>query len=136
MGLARTVVLVLGAVYVLIGVLGFVPQLVTGETPADMPSAEGNLLGIFPVNWLHNVVHLLIGAALLWGATATANAIQVARGVGILYIAVGLLGLVAPDLFGLMPIGGPDIILHVLTGGILLWLGFLSPETRAAHHPT
>src|SRR3712207_3232429 len=124
MTLARTVTLVLGVVYVLVGILGFVPGIVTGDAPPTMPSAEGNLLGIFPVNAIHNVVHLLIGAALLYGATATPAAIMVSRVVGVTYIVVGLLGLVAPDTFGLMPIGGADILLHLATGAVLLYIGF------------
>jgi hypothetical protein len=134
MGLARTVALVLGAVYVLVGVLGFIPAAVTGEAPPDMPSAEGNLLGIFPVNALHNVVHLVIGAALLWGVTATSSAILVAKVIGVAYVVVGVLGFADPDAFGLMPIGGPDIALHLATAAVLLWLGFLSPEARGRHH--
>lgn len=133
MHIARTVALVLGVVYVLIGILGFVPPFVTGEAPADMPSASGLLLGIFPINAVHNVVHLVIGAALLYGATATPMAVMVAKVVGIVYLAVGLLGLVAPDTFGLMPIGGVDILLHLGTAAVLLYIGFMTgDESRGA----
>jgi hypothetical protein len=130
LNLPRLVVLILGAVYVLVGILGFVDGLVTGEAPADMPSADGLLLGIFPINALHNIVHLVIGAALLYGATSTAAAIMVARVVGVTYLVVGVLGFVAPDTFGLMPIGGPDIALHLGTAAVLLAVGFLAPEAR------
>ena len=74
-----------------------------------MPSATGDLLGIFPINVVHNVVHLLIGAILLYGATSVDMAILVARGIAVTYAVVGLLGIFAPDTFGLMPIGGNDI---------------------------
>ncbi len=131
MGIARAVVLVLGAVYVVVGVMGFIPGLVTGSAPADMPSAEGNLIGLFPVNALHNVVHLAIGAALLYGATATAAALMVAKVIGAVYVVVGVLGFVAPDTFGLMPIGGADIWLHLATAAVLLALGFYAPEARS-----
>ena len=46
-GLARTVAVVFGAVYLLVGIVGFVP--------------ESPLLGLFEVNVLHNVVHILFG---------------------------------------------------------------------------
>ncbi len=136
MGLARTVALVLGAVYVVVGILGFIPG-ITRETNTvqDMESATGLLLGIFPINLLHNVVHLVIGAALLYGSTARDNAIMVSRVVGVVYLLVGLLGFVAPDTFGLMPIGGADIFLHLLTAAVLLYIGFAAPEegrTRTA----
>src|SRR5919106_3129703 len=79
MGLIRTAAFVLGAVYLVVGALGFIPAAVFGDAHASMPSASGNLLGIFPINALHNVVHLAIGAALVYGATATAAAILVSR---------------------------------------------------------
>lgn len=132
MGIARTVVLVLGAIYVVVGIIGFIPGLVTGSPPPGMDSAQGNLLGIFAVNALHNVVHLAIGAALLYGATSTAAAIAVARAIGVVYIVVGLLGFVAPDTFGLMPIGGNDVFLHLGTGLVLLAIGFMDLERDRA----
>ena len=126
MSLARTVVLVLGAVYLIVGVLGFLGDpIVMDQTHGDMPSAEGDLLGLFPINAIHNVVHLAIAAALLWGATAHDRALLAARVVGAVYILVGLLGFVAPDTFGLMPIGGNDIWLHLGTGAVLLAVGFM-----------
>jgi hypothetical protein len=132
MGIARTVALVLGAVYVVVGIVGFIPGLVTGSPPPGMESADGNLLGIFPVNAIHNVVHLAIGAALLYGATATTAAIAVARIVGVVYVVVGLMGFVAPDTFGLMPIGGADIVLHLATGAVLLAIGFMDLDRDRA----
>jgi hypothetical protein len=124
----RGVAAVFGVAYVLTGVAGFVPDLVTGGPPPDMPSADGSLFGIFPINMLHNVVHLVIGAALLYGATGTAAAVLMSKIVGVVYLAVGLLGFVAPDTFGLMPIGGADIALHLVTAAILLYLGFVAGE--------
>jgi hypothetical protein len=132
MSLARTVAAVLGVVYVLVGVLGFVPALVTGGAPADMPSATGSLIGVFPINVLHNVVHLAIGAALLYGATATPAAIMVSKVVGVVYLLVGLAGLVSSDGFGLLPLGGLDIALHLATGAVLTYIGFFAPSTETA----
>jgi hypothetical protein len=132
MSLARTVAAVLGVVYVLVGVLGFVPAFVADGAPADMPSASGSLIGIFPINALHNVVHLAIGAALLYGATATPTAIMVSRVVGIVYLLVGLAGFVSADGFGLLPLGGLDIGLHLATGAVLTYIGFAAPSSETA----
>lgn len=133
MSLTRIVVLVFGAVYVLVGVLGFLGDpIVTGGQHDDMPSATGDLLGIFPINELHNVVHLVIGAALLFGATAHDRAILMARIVGGVYVVVGVLGIIAPDTFGLMPIGGADIVLHLVSAAILLGVTFIEGP---AQHP-
>lgn len=54
----QRITLVLGVFYVAIGVLGFVPGI----------TSNGLLLGIFAVNALHNIPHLAIGAALIWGS--------------------------------------------------------------------
>jgi hypothetical protein len=132
MNLARTVAAVLGVVYVLVGILGFVPAFVSGGAPADMPSASGNLIGIFPINALHNVVHLAIGAALLYGATATPAAIMVSRVVGIVLLLVGVAGFVSADGFGLLPLGGIDIGLHLVSGAVLAYIGFVGQSPEAA----
>lgn len=127
----RAVVGVLGAVYVVVGILGFLGDpIVAPGSHADMPSASGDLLGIFPINAIHNVVHLLIGGILLYGATEVGRAVMVARGVAITYAVVGLLGFVAPDTFGLMPIGGNDIWLHLATAIALYGVTLLEDRDR------
>jgi len=136
MSLVRMVVLVFGAVYVVVGVLGFLGDpIVTGGAHDDMPSASGDLFGIFPINVVHNIVHLVIGAALLYGATAHDRAVLMARIVGGTYAVVGLLGLVAPDTFGLMPIGGADVLLHLASAAILLGVTFVDQRTDADARP-
>ena len=118
MGLARTVAAVFGAVYLLVGIVGFVL-----ETP---------LLGLFEVNVLHNVVHILLGAILLYGAMSTPAAIQATRVVGAVLVVLGILGFFVPDGFGLVPLGGNDIWLHLATGAILLATGFMATEEAGA----
>jgi hypothetical protein len=135
MSLTRIVTLAFGAVYVVVGVLGFFGDpIVTDASHADMESASGDLLGIFPINVIHNIVHLAIGAFLLWGATQHDRAVLAARVVGAVYLLVGLLGFVAPDTFGLMPIGGNDIWLHLASAAVLLGVTFMNeePERRTA----
>lgn len=125
----RTVIGVLGAVYLIVGIMGFLGDPVVADAShADMPSASGDLLGIFPINAIHNVVHLLIGAVLLYGAYDAPRAVAVARGVAITYAIVGLLGLVAPDTFGLMPIGGADVALHLGTAAVLYGVTLLDRD--------
>ena len=82
----RTFAMIFGIVFILVGIAGFVPALVQ---PADggamMIGGHGMLLGLFPVNTLHNVVHLLFG---LWGIAASRSAggaVNYARGVAIIY---------------------------------------------------
>lgn len=117
MGLARTVAAVFGAVYLLVGILGFV-----------LVSGEGDLFGLFPVNALHNIVHILLGAALLYGSMSFAAAIQTTRGVGAVLVILGILGFIVPDGFGLVPLDGNDIWLHLASGAILLATGFMATD--------
>jgi len=122
MGLARTVAAVFGAVYVLVGILGFIL----------VPGGEGDLLGLFPVNALHNIVHVLLGAILLYGSMSYAAAIQTTRGVGAVLLLLGILGFISPDGLGLVPLGANDIWLHLATGAILLATGFMATDESAA----
>ena len=117
MGLARTAAVVFGAVYVLVGVAGFV---------LDSP-----LFGLFDVSPLHNTVHLLLGAILLYGTSSTRSAVMTARAVGALLVLLGILGIAFPDGFDLAPLGGNDIWLHLASGVILLAAGFLGADEPA-----
>ena len=118
MGLARTVAAVFGAIYLLVGIVGFV---------IDSP-----LFGLFEVNLLHNIVHILIGAVLLYGSMSYSAAVQATRGVGAVLVVLGILGFVSPDGFGIVPLGGNDIWLHLATGAILLATGFMATDEAAA----
>ena len=122
---ARTAAATLGIVYVLLGVIGFLPDPLV--QPSASPSATGALFGIFPINPLHNVVHLAIGGALLYASISTPTSIIVARVLGVAYLAAGLLGVVSPGGLGLLPLGGADIGLHLGTAALLLAIGFMSP---------
>ncbi len=122
----RTVVGILGAVYVIVGILGFLGDpIVASGAHDDMPSATGDLLGIFPINAAHNIVHLAIGAVLLFGTTSVPRALVVARVIAAAYALVGVLGLITPDTFGLMPIGGADVLLHFGTAAVLFGVTLL-----------
>jgi preprotein translocase subunit Sss1 len=117
MGLARTVTAVFGAVYLLVGIVGFV--------------MTSPLLGFFEVNALHNIVHIVLGAILLYGAMSTAAAVQSSRWVGALLIVLGIVGFISADGFGLVPLGGNDIWLHLATGAILLATSFMATDEAA-----
>ena len=129
-GISRTVAAVFGVVYILAGVLGFIQgaPFVTGDAPSGMESASGLLLGIFPINLLHNVAHIALGAVLLFGAWSRDAARGVLRGVGTAFLVLGVLGIVSPNGFGLLPLGGADIGLHLGTGAILLLASFLDRD--------
>ncbi|HYH80754.1 MAG TPA: DUF4383 domain-containing protein [Longimicrobium sp.] len=124
--LAQKVALVFGVVFILVAVVGFITPGGMGMA-ADMESAP-HALGLFPVNLLHNVVHLLFG---IWGVAASRThpaAVTYCRVAGVIYLVLMVLGFVAPDGFGLVPLGGNDIWLHALLGLVLAGVGFTSRE--------
>lgn len=123
--------LLAGVAYLLIGLLGFFPGTLQPPGPADpnlaVDAGYGRLLGLFPVNLLHNLVHLGVG---LWGVTAyrsLGGALGFARGLAIFYGLLTVMGLI-PGLyttFGLIPIFGHDVWLHALTALIAAYFGFI-----------
>jgi hypothetical protein len=122
---------IFGIVFLLVAILGFVQG---GTSMEADPARAPHLLGLFPVNLLHNVVHLVFG---LWGLAASRSfpgAVSYARISGVLYLVLAALGFVSPNGFGLVPLGGHDIWLHVLLGAVLAAVGFTARDTRAYKH--
>ena len=120
---AQLAALVFGIVFILVALLGF---FTSGMSMEDDPAVAPRLLGMFPVNLLHNVVHLLFG---LWGLMAARthpSARSYCIGAGAIYAVLALLGWFVPNGFGLVPIGGADIWLHALLAVVLLAVGLTS----------
>ena len=116
---------ILGIVLVLVGIVGFIPGLVTNDL----------LLGIFGVNALHNVIHLVTGLVLVYvGFVASAQ--QYARVtnqvLGVVYALVAILGF-ANLLGSLINVAGgvavADNWLHTLLAIVFLGVGFGVKET-------
>jgi hypothetical protein len=120
---------IFGIVFVLLALLGFVVS--GGSMEADPEMAE-KIFGLFPVNLVHNGVHLGFG---IWGLLASRSfegSRNYARIAGVMYALLVVVGVVAPDGFGLVPLGGHDIWLHGLLAGALLAAGFTArPASRA-----
>jgi len=93
--LARWAAGVVGVAYVLLGVVAFLPDPLV-QASAE-PSATGAVLGMIPINPLLNVVHLVLGGALLYASAATGTAILVSRVIGVVLLALGLVGVVAAE---------------------------------------
>jgi hypothetical protein len=108
---------VFGVVFLLVGLLGLV------TTPLSLDPHL--LLGRFPVNALHNLVHLAFGAWGLMAGSSRARATAYCRVGGIAYLVLAVLGSLTPSGFGLIPIGGHDVWLHAVLGGVLTVVGFL-----------
>jgi hypothetical protein len=134
MSLAQRFAQVFGAIYLIIGILGFIPvsPILVGALPNVIGPFNALLLGLFPVNWLHNLAHIGIGAAGLASYRNPAGARSYALVIGVLYLVLFLLGLILPNFFGLLPLGGPDLTLHLLTALLAFGAYFASPEAPGA----
>jgi hypothetical protein len=112
--------LVFGVVYLLVGLLGFT---------ASATMADANLLGLFPVNLMHNIVHIAIGVWGLLSYRSLTGAVTYARGLAIVYALLTILGIIPATnrLFGLAPLYGNDIWLHALTAVIAAYFGWMAP---------
>ncbi len=124
--LTQKAAMVFGVVFLLVGLLGLLSRGGTGME-ADMNTAP-KLLGLFPVNLLHNLVHLAFG---VWGIAASRShggAKGFHRAGAVIYLVLVVLAFVDPTTFGLVPIGGNDIWLHALLAAGLGYFGFIHRE--------
>ena len=116
---------IFGWVFIAVGLLGFV---YTGGSMEADPEMAPKLMGLFPVNVLHNLVHLAFG---VWGIAAARSwdaARTYCRVGGAIYLVLAVMGFITPTTFGLIPIGGHDIWLHVVLGAALAYFGFTARE--------
>jgi len=128
----------LGAIYILIGIAGFIPALYTSPAAnaphVDATANYGYLFGTFPVNALADVLHIVVGVIGVACFASFAAARYYARG---LFLVFGLLAVAgflphANTLYGLVPIFGSDTWLHFATavaGGLF---GFVVSEPNVS----
>ena len=125
----RTFAALFGIVFLLAGGSGFVPGLSPEHAHPDMTvTAESRLaLRLFPVNVVHNVVHLAFGVWGLLAARGVTGSLIYARGVAVIYGLLTVLGAIpaTSTTFGLVPIYGNDIWLHAGLAAVAAYFGFL-----------
>jgi len=127
---ARSFALIFGILYLGAGLLGLMPGMLA-PPPADAPPIGfdvmyGVVLGLFTVNMLHTAVHLVVGAWGLWAYMGNASPKLFARSLAVFYGVLGVMGLI-PGLntvFGLIPLHGHDVWLHLGTAAIAAWFGW------------
>lgn len=133
--------LILGIMFLAIGIAGFIPAFVSiPGNAADAPVTAapglyglgfGYLFGLFPTNFVHNLVHCGVGIAGIAASADDRGARTFSRVYAYLYIVLAVLGLipVAQTLFGLMPIFGNNVWFNGLTALIAVYFGFIRPST-------
>ena len=119
-----TVAAVFGAVYTLVGIAGFFVSETFAETD------DNTLLG-FEVNHLHNIVHLLIGLALLAASRKTETARRLNLLIGGTYVLLGIVGWFIQDTAAnIVALNEPDHLLHLVSGALLVAVA-LGADKRA-----
>lgn len=137
--LLSTFAAIMGALFVTVGLLGFGSAFVSAPLPGDpslmIDHAYGRLFGLFPINVLHNLVHLAIGTAGLLAWRNVWSPLTYAQVLGGFYGLLTVLGLIpgANTMFGLVPIFAHDIWLHAFAAALGIYFGWLyrPDETRA-----
>ena len=127
----RYFALVYGIVFLLVGIAGFVPGFLAPPEEGRVLTVNtgfGRLFDLFPVNLLHNLVHIVFG---IWGLAAyrTFSAARTyARAVAVIYGLLTIMGLipVLSTTFGLIPIYGHDVWLHALLAIVAAYFGWSS----------
>ncbi len=105
--------MVFGIVLLVVGILGFVPGI----------TSNGHLLGIFEVDTIHNIIHILTGILAL--VFMKSNPKMFFKIFGIVYLLVTIIGFVqGNNVLGLIGVNFADNILHLVISVLSLWLGF------------
>ena len=116
--------LLAGLSLLLAGIAGFIAD-------ASFDTGDGiqgdELLSIFEVNGIHNLIHLASGVPLLAASPKRASARAVAIGFGLVYGVVTIIGLIdGEDVLGLIPVNPADNILHIALSALGLITGLMS----------
>jgi len=118
---AKNAAIVFGVVFLLVGILGFVPNPIVGPD------------GLFVTNPLHNIIHLVSGIALLAGAYTSLGASLMLKIVGVVYGLVAVCGffmVMDGAMFG-VAVNEADKWLHVALAAAILAAGFMLPSDAA-----
>jgi hypothetical protein len=114
-----------GAVFLLVGLLG-----VTGILSPEQADGHRKVLGLFEVDGLHNVIHLLSGAAALAAGLTSAYGSRLYFQIfGAVYALVTVVGFLQGDsVLGLFDVNTEDNFLHLVLAALLLGIGFGVPR--------
>ena len=132
---ARAAAGVVGAVFLLVGVLGFIPGITSNYDAMEFAGHESGaeLFGVFQVSVLHNVVHILFGLLGLVAARRWDWARTYLIAGGIIYLGLMVFGMIVEqdDDANFVPLNDADNWLHLGLGAAMLLLGLaLHPRTH------
>ncbi|HLG69499.1 MAG TPA: DUF4383 domain-containing protein [Chloroflexota bacterium] len=123
--LTRPFAAVFGAVFLLVGLVGFS---VTGF--GAFASASGKTLLFFGLNPLHNLAHIIIGGLWLASSFRAESARAATQVIGIVYLLLGLLGLFALGSLNILALNIGDNVLHLVTGALALLVAYAASRRQ------
>jgi hypothetical protein len=125
---AKTAALLIGVVFIAIGLLGFVDNPIVGDSDK----------AIFHADTLHNWVHIISGMLLSFVALAApGSASMVLMVFGVVYALIGVVGFVSVGsegmgkVLGFLHVNGADNYLHVVLGIVIFISGVASRRVSA-----
>jgi len=127
----QSVAAVVGAVFVIVGILGFIPGITShyGDLSFAGHGSGAKLLGLFQVSILHNIVHLLFGIVGVALAKTAEGARTYLVGGGVVYLVLWLIGVIGAADW--IPVNTADNWLHLGLGVGMIALGFVTSRTAA-----
>ncbi|WP_228991945.1 DUF4383 domain-containing protein [Streptomyces sp. DH8] len=127
--------MIVGAVFLLVGILGFIPGVTTDYDTMEFAShhSEAKLLGVFQISILHNLVHLAFGVAGVAMARTASAARTFLLGGGAVYLVLWLYGLFVGhhSSANFVPLNTADNWLHFVLGIGMITLGVVLTRRRA-----
>jgi hypothetical protein len=133
---------VFGVAFLAIGIAGFIPGLTPPHSHPDVTfeAGLGLVFGLFAVNVLHNLFHIVFG---IWGLAAARTVLAArtyARAVAVIYTILAVMGLISIGriytTFGLIPLYGHVIWLHALLALVAAYFGFMHRQPKYRHAVT
>jgi hypothetical protein len=135
---ARLAAMAVAAVFLLVGILGFIPGATADYDGMTFAGHESTamLLGVFHVSILHNIVHLLFGIVGLVMARTVSGATAYLIGGGVIYLLLWLYGLLIDhdSAANFVPVNGADNWLHLFLGVGMVGLGVALRRAPAKRH--
>jgi hypothetical protein len=111
---ADTLAKILGGIFLIVGILGFIPN----------PLISWR--GLFDVNTVHNIIHLVSGGILLAAPYYNSSSMAL-RVIGVVYAIITIIGFISFSALSWMAINGPDNWLHLALAALMIWGGFMLP---------
>lgn len=123
---SRSLAILFGTVFIIVGILGFIPN--------PLVHAEG----IFTTNTMHNLVHVITGGVFLLAIAVPGNEHKVIMSIGVGYVLVSILGFVTSGdyLLGVIHINQADRWLHMLLAVVILAAGKYSANSNTSAFKT